>query len=931
MLKKKLLAERKSRELKNLNFVSKTAKALLIVILFAAVFLIGPLVLTQNEINSLKPLELSVLPNIASAADIGGLTNFGEATILPTVSLGVVVARIINAALGLLGLVAVIIILYAGFLWMTAQGAEEKVAKAKKLLVQAVIGLLIIIMAFAIAQFIFWMLGINPWGGGGGGGGGETTYTSTGGALGAGIIRIVYPAPNAHGVPRNTKIGITFKIPICNLAGIAQAPGALIKDANGNGILGDCVDTGGNADGSPNGIFDAPIDKNGDGRFNANPTDGDTSECDLINPNVVKIRKKADLTGPYLEFVKAWTKQPINGGDLTTFTFTPVEYLGNDQTPNWYTVALTSALRKAGCSLTNFAFGSGGYNWSFEVSTVLDLEPPKIESVIPRAIPSPFRTVARNTVIQINFNEAIDPTTLAGKLDIVGEGKTGALKPTSYNLMTVKDGNTENDYVAGEFYFSNQYRTVEFITNDPCGTNSCGNQIYCLPGKKDISVLINAATLAEASKPTAREMMGNLLYDGIVDMCSNSLNGNKDTTPEGPAHTYDLNVVPPPTPTTDNGDNATWKFKTNDLIDLIPPQIETRNPENKRTDVDPDADLKLSFDKILLSSSLIQGELLADGESLALDQSKITNPQEIASYWFEKSNNDTTDKTTVIIKTTGLQDHYPYGPYNLIANSNIKDDTQNCYLPCADCPAGVRPPDPKCHCNRSETTTPGQYEVGSPWTPGPGNYPTCNLGGNLGAPPTYTCTGTGFGNATACPAPNATGLITNTNKTLVDFCSNDPKKCEYICSPGYTLSGGSCSPSCAPGLMYFDGGCVNIGFYGYLEGDYSIKGSYRLVGTTTYTTIGTSIMKIGDDSQKYVSITLPSGEYNILLERVDTNGGNMKVALRYSSNIQQVPPVSQSPIRGSSCGANSGYDYKGFVCDPFTNQNDSNTFILNIP
>ena len=194
MLKKKLLTVKGGQESNKINFVSKTAKALLIVVLFAAVFLFAPVVMAQNGLT---------------APDL-------EGSGLVTVSLGVIVARIINAALGLLGLVAVIIILYGGFLWMTAKGEAERVQKAKKLLIQALVGLVIIVMSFAIAQFVFLMLGINPWGPGGGGGGGAGGGGGGGGgsALGVGIIRSHYPARNAKNIPRNTKIAITFKEPV---------------------------------------------------------------------------------------------------------------------------------------------------------------------------------------------------------------------------------------------------------------------------------------------------------------------------------------------------------------------------------------------------------------------------------------------------------------------------------------------------------------------------------------------------------------------------------------------------------------------------------------------------------------------------------------------------------------------------------------------
>jgi hypothetical protein len=65
-----------------------------------------------------------------------------------------IIGRIINIVLGFLGVIALILIIYAGFLWMTSEGNEEKVAKAKKTLISAVIGLLIILASWGIATFL---------------------------------------------------------------------------------------------------------------------------------------------------------------------------------------------------------------------------------------------------------------------------------------------------------------------------------------------------------------------------------------------------------------------------------------------------------------------------------------------------------------------------------------------------------------------------------------------------------------------------------------------------------------------------------------------------------------------------------------------------------------------------------------------------------
>ncbi|HBA37050.1 TPA: hypothetical protein DCZ15_04265 [Candidatus Falkowbacteria bacterium] len=65
-----------------------------------------------------------------------------------------IIGRIINIALGFLGVIAVCIILLGGFKWMTAMGNEEKTSEAKKLLGAGVIGLVIILASWAIATFV---------------------------------------------------------------------------------------------------------------------------------------------------------------------------------------------------------------------------------------------------------------------------------------------------------------------------------------------------------------------------------------------------------------------------------------------------------------------------------------------------------------------------------------------------------------------------------------------------------------------------------------------------------------------------------------------------------------------------------------------------------------------------------------------------------
>lgn len=94
----------------------------------------------------------------------------GEAGYEEEQDVAAIVATIIKAFLGLLGIIFIILMIAAGYNWMTAAGDEEKINKAKDTIKRAIIGLLIIVTAYAITVFVFQNL---P--GGNGGGGSVTT------------------------------------------------------------------------------------------------------------------------------------------------------------------------------------------------------------------------------------------------------------------------------------------------------------------------------------------------------------------------------------------------------------------------------------------------------------------------------------------------------------------------------------------------------------------------------------------------------------------------------------------------------------------------------------------------------------------------------------------------------------------------------------
>lgn len=101
----------------------------------------------------LAGIMLPMAAGAQSAQDPFGI-GYGSYTGLTHTDIRVTIANIIRTAMGMLGIVAVLIVLYGGFRWMTAAGNQEQIDEAKKVLIAGVIGLIIIVSAYAVATFI---------------------------------------------------------------------------------------------------------------------------------------------------------------------------------------------------------------------------------------------------------------------------------------------------------------------------------------------------------------------------------------------------------------------------------------------------------------------------------------------------------------------------------------------------------------------------------------------------------------------------------------------------------------------------------------------------------------------------------------------------------------------------------------------------------
>lgn len=157
---------------------------------------------------------LAVIPQTHAQVD-AGLAEVGQTVKLGSGDPRVIASRIINVVLGLVGIVLVGLLVYAGFLYMTAAGDAEKTGRAKKIILSSIIGLIIVLSSWAIARFVIEKLLQATGGGGGGGGGGQQ---QGGGGLGGGggsnVFQVKSISPQGKVLLRNVQVKMLFSRPV---------------------------------------------------------------------------------------------------------------------------------------------------------------------------------------------------------------------------------------------------------------------------------------------------------------------------------------------------------------------------------------------------------------------------------------------------------------------------------------------------------------------------------------------------------------------------------------------------------------------------------------------------------------------------------------------------------------------------------------------
>ena len=689
---------------------SSNGSSKLVIKITASCFVLALAVILFAPIGADAQTADAVNQNLAQVAAETPLQNVGLITI---------VGRVIKILIGILGVIALVIVLYAGFVYMTSGGDPEKVATAKKWLVNGVIGLAIIFAAYSITAFIFSFFETGEYQLAGGpsyqtagltGGG----YGISGGAFGN-IIQNHFPKPEQTGVPRNTMILVTFKSPmlpesVIDVGGKGNCPPNLDKNTLCGAIKKDafrvfrCADMIAEAYEKPEGKTCATVPFTDIAEGKSCKANADCKKDGLCNDGICVGNKLVSGYGIITEDHKTIIFNPYGDENL---------HLGDANKDVPYVVFLTPAIKKeSDLKQTIFTKANPDYKWRFTTSIFLDLTPPTVSSVVPEKVPTPpgyplevskqtgckckkgeeigcskvdcAGKVYLNQAIYINFNEPVIPpltqTQNCNAGDIDNEAQLVSGKIVNTKNAEGKDVPCQNNHVPGGWKVGiNQYKTVQFVAKTKCAggaVNSCGEPAFCLPENVELTGKVLAAKILVGTT--------GLIGTGITDLAGNSLDGNGNGKTEGPGQ---LDAKQDDTAALDN---FLWTFATGNVLDLLGPAITKLVPNNK-TEAISNLDILIQafFNEDLDANTVdTEAELIgqnADGKSFNGWFDANLGSVAVTEMVEGKVTGEKVDMTKVAI-THGPFVKYsegsPQSPiYTPILKSGIKDSRQNCFSP----------------------------------------------------------------------------------------------------------------------------------------------------------------------------------------------------------------------------------------------------------
>ncbi len=128
----------------NLSFLNRHFKLFISIFILSIILFSGNIFLADSAADTSYGLDTTAEAVTPFKAQVGGDENFLQTR----------TGQLIGYILSFVGVLFLLLMIYAGLTWMTAGGNQEQIKKARSLMINAVLGLIIVLGAYAITAFI---------------------------------------------------------------------------------------------------------------------------------------------------------------------------------------------------------------------------------------------------------------------------------------------------------------------------------------------------------------------------------------------------------------------------------------------------------------------------------------------------------------------------------------------------------------------------------------------------------------------------------------------------------------------------------------------------------------------------------------------------------------------------------------------------------
>lgn len=314
----------------------------------------------------------------------------------------------------------------------------------------------------------------------------------------------------------------------------------------------------------------------------------------------------------------------------TMLRLIPDAFLGKPNKKTRYAVSITVLVQKESGEQLLLK----PYTWEFEISGVIDTVPPFIETALPLPQTADRKELSPiNGLIQITFNEAVDPSIATkDKIEVI-------------DVKTSKK-------IPGGLMLGNNYRTVTFYPKEKCDRNTCSEQVFCFPKEIQIKVTAKSADML-TPRNTQSPNRAKFPYTGIVDTSGNSFDGGgengmqKNGKSEGP-----------------KGDNYWWTFATSAKKDTDIPQLLSVHPSRDAIGVSLTTPVDILFSRFMDITSFTNWSVTLGKDVQDID------------YWTAATHDIIKRRTILRINHDPFKKDTFYTPQ---VKSQTKDIYQNCF------------------------------------------------------------------------------------------------------------------------------------------------------------------------------------------------------------------------------------------------------------